>query len=497
MKRAVTVIDFAHIKDLASRRAAMVSSHSGKVAEGGIFVSLPRAVPVTEQGPDYSGAENFLADSVNAGAKYIVCVESVLAKAAATFTGNGEVFAAIVPDTRAALGELASAWYRTEDSRVQLLGITGTNGKTTSTYLLEAILRASGETPGVIGTVEYRWPGYEEASPLTTPDCLTLHSMVAAMGDAGASAALMEISSHAIEQNRIAGLRFAGALFTNLTQDHLDYHKDMEEYFEVKGRLFRDAGAEALAVNVDDPFGERLWKSVPGILGFGLAREGENILSGEILEQGRKGLRLRMTLEDKSWELASPLVGAFNASNLLGAQALALAFGVPVEALFALETFGGVPGRLERVLNPRGLCVFVDYAHTPDALEKALAALRGANFKRVVTVFGCGGNRDRAKRPLMGKTAANLADVVVLTSDNPRHEAPLAIMADVRTGLACAKNVVEEADRKKAIGIALDLLGPEDALLIAGKGHEPYQILGDTKYPFSDQAVVREFLGCA
>jgi UDP-N-acetylmuramoyl-L-alanyl-D-glutamate--2,6-diaminopimelate ligase len=497
MSRTVTAIPFARLEELASRWEAGVSSHSGRVAEDGIFVSLPKAVPVTEHGPDYSGAEVFLVDAVNAGAKYIVCTENVLERAAAMFTDGREISAAVVPDTRAALGALAAAWYKTENSRVKLLGITGTNGKTTSTYLLEAVLRASGEIPGVIGTVEYRWPGHEEASLLTMPDCMTLHSMVAAMNGADVTAALMEVSSHAIEQNRIAGLSLAGALFTNLTQDHLDYHKDMEEYFEVKGRLFRDFRAEALASNVDDPYGERLWKSVSGVLGYGLTRTGDNVLHGEIVQQSREGLHLRMTLDGTSWELKSPLVGAFNASNLLGAQALALAFGVPVEAFSALETFGGVPGRLERVLNPRGLSVFVDYAHTPDALEKVLTALRGAGFTRVVTVFGCGGNRDKTKRPLMGKAASRLSDVVVLTSDNPRREDPLAIMADVRPGLSDAKKVVEEADRKKAIGIALDILGPEDALLIAGKGHEPYQIIGDTKYLFSDQAMVREFLGCA
>ncbi|CAK7073746.1 MAG: UDP-N-acetylmuramoyl-L-alanyl-D-glutamate--2,6-diaminopimelate ligase [Desulfovibrio sp.] len=501
MSRAasVTKIAFGRVKELAAARSAPVSSHSGKVTAGGIFVSLPKAVPVTETGPDYSGAEKFLADAVNAGVAYIVCTESVLAKAAPLFTNEAEIFATVVPDTRVALGELAAAWFNTDTSPVSLLGITGTNGKTTTTYLLEALLRGSGETPGVIGTVEYRWPGHEEASPLTTPDCMTLHGMLAAMKDAGVTTALMEVSSHAIEQNRIAGLRFEGALFTNLTQDHLDYHKSMEEYFAVKSRLFHnagDTGPRAMAANVDDPYGERLWGMVPGILGFGFGSEGDNILSGKILEQSRDGLHLSMNLDGQRWELRSPLVGTFNAYNLLGAQALALAFGVPVEAMTALERFSGVPGRLERVLNPRGLSVFVDYAHTPDALEKAITALRGAGFARIVTVFGCGGNRDKTKRPLMGRAAAALSDVVVLTSDNPRHEDPLAIMADVRPGLTGAKKVIEEADRKKAIGEALGLLGPEDALLVAGKGHEPYQIIGDTRYPFSDQAVVREFLGC-
>lgn len=496
-RRTVTATEFARLKEIAARSEAAVSTHSGKAGPGDIFVSLPRPVPATDHGPDYSGAETFLANAVNAGAKYIVCTASVLAKAAGAFTGTGEVFAAVVPDTRAALGELARARYKTDASPVRLLGITGTNGKTTSAYLLEAVLRGAGEVPGVIGTVEYRWPGYEEASPLTTPDCMTLHAMMAAMRDAGVSVAVMEVSSHAIEQNRIAGLAFAGALFTNLTQDHLDYHRDMEEYFEIKARLFRGPGLEALASNVDDLYGKRLWETTPGVLGFGFTREGDNILSGKILERSRKGLRLRMTLDGRSWELQSPLVGEFNAYNLLGAQALGLAFGVPVEGFAVLENFGGVPGRLERVPNPLGLSVFVDYAHTPDALEKALMALRGAGFKKVIVVFGCGGDRDRTKRPLMGNVAAALADVAVLTSDNPRREDPLAIMADARAGMAGAKQAVEEADRKKAIGAALGFLGPEDALLIAGKGHEPYQIIGDTKYPFSDQAVVRELLGCA
>lgn len=493
---APQAISVADLLVLARERKAPIVTHSGRAGKGDVFVALPKAVPVGAGGPDYSGAEKYLADAARAGASYVVCTGPLL-EAARPLLGDVSFRAAVVPDTRAALGELASAWYGTASSTVKLLGITGTNGKTTSAYLLEAILRAAGHVPGVIGTVGYRWPGHEEASPLTTPDCMTLHGMVAAMGQAGADAALMEVSSHAIEQNRIAGLSFAGALFTNLTQDHLDYHRDMEEYFEVKTRLFTNAArGAALAANIDDPYGARLFGMVPTVLGFGFGKKGERVLAGELLKQGRDGLKLRMAHAGRTWELASPLVGEFNAYNLLGAQALALAFGVDREALCALETFCGVPGRLERIPNDRGLSVFVDYAHTPDALRKALAALRGAEFSRIITVFGCGGNRDRAKRPLMGEAAARFSDMVVLTSDNPRKEDPLAIMADARPGLAKARKVIEEADRKKAIGIALGELRPGEALLVAGKGHEPYQIIGDTKYPFSDQQAVREFLGC-
>jgi len=500
----IVTMDFDVLLPLVRAKRVAISTHSGKVGRDDVFVSLPKAVPVGPAGPDYSGAEIYLADAVRAGASYIVCTENALKAVETVLDQPGVVQAAVVPDPRVALGQLAAAWYGTVQSGVRILGITGTNGKTTTTYLLEAILRGAGHVPGVIGTVEYRWPGHEEASPLTTPDCMALHGMVAAMEGAGVDTAVMEVSSHAIDQDRMAGLSFAGALFTNLTQDHLDYHQSMEEYFSVKARLFVPVAkgglampGAALAVNLDDEYGERLFVGNSEVTGFSLKRRGSRILNGTVLEQGREGLRLRMTYEDDSWELVSPLVGEFNAANLLGAQALALAFGLGRNSLQALAAFGGVPGRLERVANPQGLSVFVDYAHTPDALQKALAALRSAEFERIVTVFGCGGNRDRTKRPLMGEAASALSDVVVLTSDNPRKEDPDAIMADVRPGLGKAGKVIEEKDRRKAIGIALEILKPGDALLIAGKGHEPYQIIGDTKYPFSDQQVVRGLLGCA
>lgn len=502
MNAAPRMITLADVAAAAAKRESAVRTHSGAVAPGDIFVSLPRAVPLGPDGPDFSGAAKFLQDAVRNGAAYIVCTESVLAEAGLVPDAHGPAVA-VVPDTRAALGVLAAAAYGTAESRVKLLAITGTNGKTTSTYLLEAVLRAAGHVPGVIGTVEYRWPGHEEPSPLTTPDTLALHSMVAAMGKAGADAAVMEVSSHAIEQNRIASLSFCGALFTNLTQDHLDYHQDMETYFAIKARLFNTAAhggvmpeGAALAVNADDAYGARLIAANPAILGYGFTADKHVAMRGEILGQSRDGLRLRMAHAGGTWELNSPLVGAFNAYNLLGVQALAVALGLDIACLQALASLGGVPGRLERVANNRGLSVFVDYAHTPDALVKALQALRGAGFERVITVFGCGGDRDRTKRPRMGEAAASLSDVAVLTSDNPRREDPLRIMDDVKPGLAGAKRVITEADRKKAIGLALEETRPGDALLIAGKGHEPYQIIGETKYPFSDQQVVREYLGC-
>ena len=352
-----------------------------------------------------------------------------------------------------------------------------------------------------MGTVSYRWPGHAEAAPLTTPDALSVHAMLAAMAKAGVDVAVMEVSSHAIDQQRVCGVPFSGAAFTNLTQDHLDYHKNMESYFQVKARLFLELPRpdKAMAVNADDPWGRRLLELCPTALSFGLQKGALNKrhLWGELLSAGTDGCHMRMHLEGSKWELRSPLVGAFNASNLLAVQAVALEMGIEPEAFKSLESFTGVSGRLERVENPQGLNVFVDYAHTPDALENVLQALRGAGFKRVVTVFGCGGNRDRTKRPLMGEAVARWSDVAVLTSDNPRFEEPEAILQDVLPGLKSAREVVVEVDRRAATIKALKMLGKDDALLIAGKGHEDYQIIQGVKHHYSDQEVVREFLHCA
>lgn len=293
-------------------------------------------------------------------------------------------------------------------------------------------------------------------------------------------------------------------MFSNLTQDHLDYHHDMETYFKAKAKLFLDGDGKpfadrVMAIGTDNPWGARLAGMATEAIGFGLTASGASgrYLEGKVLSSTTAGLRLHARFEGREWEFTSPLVGNYNAENLLAVQAVALGFGLDPEAFRCFETFCGVPGRLERILNPQNLDVFVDYAHTPDALINVLNALRGAGFKRIVTVFGCGGNRDRAKRPLMGEAVARLSDVAVLTSDNPRHEEPEAIMADVMPGLSGAAEVFADPDRRRAIEKGLELLHPGDALLIAGKGHESTQQIGDVKHPFSDQQTVREILGCA
>ncbi len=462
---------------------------SRKVTPGSVFVALP--------GSRTDGAA-FIADAVARGAAYVVCSPE-----AARDCGETEVVDCA--DPRQALGLLARARYGTGKLGFPVVGVTGTNGKTTTTYLLDHLFASAGHRTGVLGTISYRWPGHCQEAPMTTPDCLDVHACLSSMQSAGVEAAFMEVSSHALDQRRVAGIDFGGAIFTNLTQDHLDYHGDMETYFLAKRRLFVDDDGKPfsdriMAAGTDGEWGARLARSVPEIIGFGLGPRPEGVqryMQGRILSSGTSGLKLLVSFEGREWELTSPLVGQFNAENLLGVQAIAVGMGLEPESFSCLESFCGVPGRLERIPNPQGLDIFVDYAHTPDALVNVLSALRGAGFERIVTVFGCGGDRDRTKRPLMGEAVARLSDVAVLTSDNPRHEDPEAIMADVMPGLDTAREVIAEVDRRQAIGRALSMLRPGDALLVAGKGHENTQQIGDVKHPFSDQKTIRELLGCA
>jgi UDP-N-acetylmuramoyl-L-alanyl-D-glutamate--2,6-diaminopimelate ligase len=321
--------------------------------------------------------------------------------------------------------------------------------------------------------------------------------MLAEMAEDGVEAVCMEVSSHALDQQRTAGLAFDLAVFTNLTQDHLDYHQDMETYFQVKSRLFTTA-SRASVLNFDDAYGLRLaGLSTPG-RGYSLNKvdvPGWPCLQGSIQRMDRSGQVLSLH-EPKlgQWSLRSGLVGRHNASNLLAAQAVGLELGLGPQDFRALESCTGPPGRLERISNKLGLHVFVDYAHTPDALDNVLVALKELDFRRLIVVFGCGGDRDPGKRPLMGQAVARHADLAVLTSDNPRHEDPEQIMHEVMPGLQDCPQVMCNPDRRQAIHMGLEATGPLDALVIAGKGHECTQQIGDQKLPFSDAQVVRGYL---
>lgn len=483
--------NFARLLEHVAYSHPALCLDSRKATSGCVFVAVSGAT---------ADGGLFIRDAVARKAAFVVCEERHVD------TVPADVVAVAVASPRLAVAQLAAARYGTSTLPFKLVGVTGTNGKTTVTYLLEHLFAQAGLRTGVLGTVAYRWPGHNTPASMTTPDPLDLHAMLADMAAANVQMAAMEVSSHALDQNRVAELPFSGAVFTNLTQDHLDYHKTFDSYFAAKARLFLEQplANKVMAVGVDDLWGKRLAATImenlagsaPQLLTYGLNKHsaGKRHVYGEIVESSTRGLTMNVHCDGKVWVCRSPLVGAFNAQNLLAVQALATGMGIDHQTFDCFTDFYGVPGRLERIPNKQGLDVFVDYAHTPDALTNVLSALRGAGFKRIICLFGCGGDRDRTKRPLMGDAVAQGADVAVLTSDNPRHEAPEAIMADVLPGLATAAAVLTEPDRRKAIERALDWMQPGDALLVAGKGHETTQQVGDVKHPFSDQQTIREIL---
>ncbi|MDR1921451.1 MAG: UDP-N-acetylmuramoyl-L-alanyl-D-glutamate--2,6-diaminopimelate ligase, partial [Candidatus Adiutrix sp.] len=412
------------------------------------------------------------------------------------------------------MSEAAAVIYGRPAEKLVAVALTGTNGKTTASYLLEAVLEAAGLKPGVLGTINFRWPGHVGPAPNTTPEGPVLQASLAAMLAAGAKAAVLEVSSHALSLGRVAGLSFDAALFTNLSRDHLDFHRDMEEYFQAKRRLFVDhlkAGPRRAApdvpavINIDDEYGRRLAAELGGrALTFGFAPEAA--VRGRNLSVGREGLAFTIESPFGDWEQTSPLLAEVNAYNLLGAAALSLALGLKSEVVrTALALTTGAPGRLERVGENSDYLVLIDYAHTPDALEKTLRAGRDLEPQRLLAVFGCGGDRDRGKRPLMGRLGGELADMAIITSDNPRTEEPWSIMSEVEAGLAGLGLQKYEAgelaaddwnagaymmimDRRAAIREAARLMNPGDVLIVAGKGHEDYQIIGREKRPLDDRA---------
>ena len=457
------------------RAGLMVRTDSREVRGGDVFVAI--------SGPTCNGAD-FVPQAIKNGAAYIVCATQISAES----LSSAELI--IHSDPRKALVELAVAYFKTDNCKVKIIGLTGTNGKTTVSYLIEQLLTSAGMKVGVIGTISYRWPGHEQDAPLTTPGCWQLHEMLSKMEAADVDVMVMEVSSHALDQKRVAGLDFDAAILTNVTQDHLDYHGDMESYFKAKSLLFNyfPKADKCGIINFDNPYGRRLLASHTPSIGFGLSTPKDlstGNLYGEMISCTGKGMVMKMTYGAETWEIKTDLIGNHNGSNLLTAQAVGLHLGL-TPADMKKVTFTGVPGRLERVQNKKGLDVFVDYAHTPDALENILKTLEDLNFKRIITVFGCGGDRDKAKRPLMAEAACKYSDVAVLTSDNPRTEDPLEIINDVRPGMKGCPLFIEEPDRATAIRRAVGEMTNKDVLLIAGKGHETYQIIGTEKRDFSD-----------
>jgi UDP-N-acetylmuramoyl-L-alanyl-D-glutamate--2,6-diaminopimelate ligase len=465
---------------------------------GSLFVAI---AGLAHDGHDYIG------QAVDRGARFIIHQKDIAVPEG--------VLSLQVSDSRRALGLLARNYFCDPSSQLTLLGITGTSGKTTVTYLLESILTAAGFVCGVLGTVNYRYSGNVLPAPNTTPESFEMQKILREMADAGVTHVIAEVSSHALDLKRVDDCDFDIGIFTNLSPEHLDYHKDMEDYFRAKKRLFtellpqsRKNHQQKAVINVDDEWGRKLTSAI-NISALTFGARGEVAVHHQ--EITLDGIRADVIVAGKNIAVSSGLIGSFNLSNILAAIAAAWCLGVEPSAIeTGIRNLVCVPGRLEKVNSSTGVHVFVDYAHKPDALDQVLKTLTTLKQNKIITVFGCGGNRDRTKRPVMGHTATTYSDVTIVTSDNPRLEEPQSIIAEIEAGIdqqnvmkVSAGNLNREdrsrsytviADRKDAISAAIRLAQAGDIVLIAGKGHEDYQILGIKKVPFDDRRVAAQAL---
>jgi len=478
---------------LAERDAAGLDYDSRRIEKDFLFFAFPGA---------RADGRQFANDAVARGA--IAVVSEAVSEADAPEDLRSRWIQ--VEHGRQALALAARNFYGKPDERVALTGITGTNGKTTTGFLIDSVMRAAGYTTALIGTIEYHLGDRVLPAVNTTPESLDLVRLFAELerigGTDGALHATMEVSSHALELGRVFGLRFHTAVFTNLTRDHLDFHGTMEAYFAAKQRLFAswdDAGhgpAPLFAVlNRDDEYARRLTLNPKTeIIWYGSGPESN--LRARHISTGFQGLKFEVQRGKTHFDIESPLIGRINVYNILAACGAGLSYGIAPDVIArGIAALRAVPGRFERIDEGQPFVVVVDYAHTDDALRNVIAVARGLNPKRVITLFGCGGDRDRTKRPLMGQAAAEASDFVVLTSDNPRSEDPLAIMNDALVGIrrVDVKHIIEP-DRAAAIARALDEARAGDIVILAGKGHEPYQVLKDRTIPFDDRLVAREVL---
>jgi UDP-N-acetylmuramoyl-L-alanyl-D-glutamate--2,6-diaminopimelate ligase len=485
-----------------------IYNDSRQAVPGSLFVCVP--------GSRLDG-HAFIGDAVARGAVAIV--------AESERVDHGPTAFIRVRDSRRALASMSANYYDHPASKLALIGITGTNGKTTTSLLIESILRCAGHNPGVLGTLAYRWAGKEIPAPMTTPESVQLQKIFYEMLRDGVTHVVMEVSSHALALGRVEGCAFRTGVFTNLSQDHLDFHETMEEYFSAKKLLFcnyLDPRSSMAVINADDAYGRRMLENgACGTKALGYSAEvppgvpsstgdGSLACNARDVEFTAGGISALVDTPRGTIKVESPLVGRLNLYNVLAAVSTAVALDIPGEAIATgIRALTHVDGRLQRVEVPHrcGFQVIVDYAHTPDAMDKALACLREMTSNKLIVVFGCGGDRDRGKRPLMGRIAAERADFTIITSDNPRTEVPEEIVNEIEAGMKEAgicrfagfkvipdeKCYTREVDRHKAIELALSLARPGDVIFIGGKGHETYQIIGTTKYPFDDRLVVKDY----
>ncbi len=486
---------------LGNTNITAITFDSRQVTPGALFVAIP--------GNRDDGAK-YIQDALTKGAAVIVSSLSPL-EAAAKFPASKAEFI-YDANPRLALAKAAALFYNNPSKRLALFGITGTNGKTTTAGLLRDILSSNASPCGLLSTVEYSWPGNVIEASRTTPDPVTIQSSIDAMTKADCTSAVMEVSSHALDQDRTAALHFAAAAFTNLSQDHFDYHNGFEDYFACKRRLFEqlaktNPGAPAV-INIDDPYGERLYKEAEHLklrrISYAIDKEADIRATDIDLRPDQTSFTL--TAFGESIRVTTGLIGRYNISNTLCAAALALT--TPLSPCTAPITPQAVAaslsqtkprwGRLEKITAPSGAQIFIDYAHSPDAIEKALTALREVTKGKLTILFGCGGDRDRAKRPMMAEVAARLADYVILTSDNPRTEDPEKILDDVEAGIkGTSTPYTRITDRRAAIHEAVTSAAASDIILIAGKGHENYQEINGKHYHFDDREIVAEYGGFA
>lgn len=466
-----------------------LATNSHACQPGDLFLGMP--------GTRVDGGE-FWPSAVTAGAIAAVVSPQAAAKSVTAVQTHN---ACVIPfaDMTQACAQLAAAFYDYPAQKLKMIGVTGTNGKTTTTHLIEFLLLQAQQPTALLGTLYARWQGYQQTAVHTTPFALELQQQLAEAVAAGSQYAVMEVSSHALAQGRVLGCSFEVAVFTNLTQDHLDYHKDLDDYFAAKALLFSPNYLKGRAiVNLDDPYGRRLMEQLNGtpIWTYSVSDQTADLWTSDLVYEP-EGVRGRLNTPQGAIEFQSPLVGQFNIANLLAAVGAALHLGIDLETIAAaLPCFSGVPGRMEQVqIKPdQDISVIVDYAHTPDSLENMLRAARPFITGRMICVFGCGGDRDRTKRPKMGAIAAELSDWAVVTSDNPRTEDPQRILQDILAGIPASAHPTVIADRAEAIQTAILHAQPGDGVLIAGKGHEDYQILGTEKVHFDDREQARAAL---
>ncbi len=477
--------------DLENPFITSISSDSRNIKKGGLFLGLP--------GHNVDGGI-FCNDAFNSGA-----VAALISADAARRIPLSSCKSVVVcpEEVDKCIGKISAVFWNRPSLKLPLIGVTGTNGKTTVSYLIEHLSLTSGISTALLGTLENRWSGHAEVASHTTSFADHLQENLASALSRGAELGVMEVSSHALDQNRVYGTLFSGAVFTNLTQDHLDYHSSMESYFLAKSKLFQPPllkqDQKICVINVDDPWGKRLantlgnncWRSSLSIDNQ-IGHDMELTIKEININDNRECTGLLITPVGEGY-FTTNLLGQFNLMNLLQAVGILLLQGLPFEPLLkAVSSFSGVPGRMEWV-RPDGIdlekvpTVLVDYAHTPDGLDNALQAAKSLAKGNLVCVFGCGGDRDKAKRPLMGRIASSIADQLVITSDNPRTEEPKSILEDILKGISKTGNVVVNEDREQAIRDAILNAAPNDLVLIAGKGHENYQIIGHTKYSLDDR----------